>query len=211
MTASNPGSNPNQSEAQASAPAAPQLLNHEYDGIREFDNPMPRWWVWIFWLTFYYSVGYLVHYHVTGNGTSVSESYEADMAIAREAEALQSLGKELTEASLNTLMAKSDMMEDAKKLFVLRCAQCHLASGAGSIGPNLTDQAWLHGDASLMSIHAVISEGVPSKGMPAWKRQLSPIEVAKLAAFVGTLRNTRLPGKAPEGKNIELVSPKTAP
>jgi cytochrome c oxidase cbb3-type subunit 3 len=172
---------------------------------------MPRWWVWIFWLSFYYSIGYLVHYHLTGNGASVSESYEAEMAIAREAEAMSSLGGEISEQTLAGLMTKQEIVTDARKLFVLRCAQCHLASGAGGIGPNLTDAAWLHGDASLMSIYQVISDGVQSKGMPSWKRQLSAIELAKLAAFVGSIRNTTLPGKAAEGQRVNSASPQVTP
>jgi cytochrome c oxidase cbb3-type subunit 3 len=182
------------------------LLDHEYDGIREYDNPMPRWWKWIFWGSFYFSIGYFVHYHLTGNGPSVQASYEADLAQAREAEALALLGTETTEESLSKLTKDVAMMADAEKLFGARCAACHGLKGEGLIGPNLTDAHWLHGDASLLSIHKLIEQGVPSKGMPAWARQLKPIEVAKLAAFIGTKRNTNLPGpRGAEGTQLSLV------
>lgn len=180
------------------------LLNHEYDGIQEFDNPMPRWWVWLFWGSFYFSLGYFIHYHMTGNGESVASSYDTDLALAREKEALQAMGGGVTEDSLSKLMTNQAMMTDASKLFVQRCAQCHGNQGEGLIGPNLTDNYWLHGDASLMSIFEVISEGVQSKGMPPWKKQLRPIELSKVAAYVGALRGTNVPGpKGTEGRLIE--------
>lgn len=189
------------------------LLNHEYDGIREFDNPMPKWWVWIFWGSFYFGLGYFIHYHMTGNGESVAVAYDTDLALAREKEAMQAMGGEVNDESLSKLMANQAMMADASKLFIQRCAQCHGAKGEGLIGPNLTDNYWIHGDASLMSIYSVISEGVQTKGMPPWKKQLRPIELGKVTAYVGSLRGTNLPGpKGTEGKLIGGTSgPSDAP
>ena len=179
--------------------AQDQLLDHEYDGIREYDNPLPRWWVWIFAGSFWFSVAYFFHYHVSGNGQSVAAAYEADVAEAREREAKSSLAQPVSEESLGKLMADGDLMKDTKALFTQRCAVCHGDQAQGLIGPNLTDDAWLHGSGTLTDIFAVINEGVLSKGMPAWGKQLSPIEVRKLAAFVGTQRGKAIPGKAAEG------------
>jgi cytochrome c oxidase cbb3-type subunit 3 len=90
-------------------------------------------------------------------------------------------------------------MTDARALFTQRCSPCHGAEGQGLIGPNLTDEYWLHG-GKLMNIHRTVSEGVPAKGMPSWQMQLSPIELRKVVAFVGSeLRDKHLPGKPPEG------------
>src|SRR5690606_1318027 len=86
---------------------------------------------------------------------------------------------------------------------------CHGKKAEGLIGPNLTDDYWLNGDGSLLSIYRVINEGVPAKGMPAWNRQLLPVEVSKLAAFVGTLRGTNVSG--PKGQEGVLVSIPAAP
>lgn len=190
-----------------------RLLNHEYDGILEYDNPMPRWWVWIFWGTFHFSLGYFIHYHVTGNGESVSQSYDTELSVAREREAQQAMGGEATEASLANLMSNAAMMTDASQLFVQRCAQCHGNKGEGLIGPNLTDNYWLHGDASLMSIYKVVSDGVQSKGMPPWNKLLRPIELGKVSAYIGTLRGTNVAGpKGQEGQLIEtLPSAASAP
>ncbi len=181
------------------------LLNHEYDGIREYDNPMPKWWKWIFWGSFYFAVAYFLHYHITGNGESVAATYQADLTAAREKEAMAVMGTELSEESLAKLESNEAMMADAAMLFVQRCAQCHKQKGEGLIGPNLTDDSWIHGKPTLMNIYEIISEGVQTKGMPPWKRQLRPIEISKLAAFVGTLINTNVPGKAPEGTKIAVL------
>lgn len=186
----------------ASSVGHDELLDHEYDGIREYDNPLPRWWVWIFAGSFWFSVGYFFHYHLSPNGQSVLATYEADLREAREAEAKASLAQPVSEESLGKLLTDAALMKDAQTLFAARCAACHGDRAQGAIGPNLTDDAWLHGRATLTDIHGIIEAGVPAKGMPAWGRQLSPIELRKLAAFVGTQRGKAVPGKAPEGTVI---------
>ena len=186
------------------------LLNHEYDGIREYDNPMPRWWKWIFWGSFYFAIGYVFHYHI-GNGVSIAAGYEADVTEAREREAQAVMGTEVTEESLRKLMADEKMMADAGKLFLQRCAQCHGNHAEGLIGPNLTDEYWIHTNGSLLQLYELIGEGVLSKGMPAWKRQLRPVELGKLAAFVGSISNTNVKGpKPPEGRKITPGSAEAA-
>jgi len=186
---------------KSAAPEAP-VMDHEYDGIREYDNPLPRWWVWMWAGSFFFSVGYFFHYHVSHNGTSVSDDYTAEMAEAREAEAKQSLAEPVNEESLGKLMQNPALMADAKALFGLRCAPCHGANAQGLIGPNLTDNSWLHGAGKLTDIYGVVDGGVAAKGMPAWGRQLSPIELRKVVAFIGTLRGSNVPGKAPEGNAV---------
>lgn len=189
----------------AEDPNADLLLDHEYDGIREYDNPMPRWWVWIFWGSFYFSIAYFFHFHISGNGQTVAEDHQQAVALAREREAQQSLAAGISEQTLSELMAKTDVMNDASSTFIKKCAECHGNQGEGKIGPNLTDDYWIHGDASLMAIYQLVAEGVQTKGMPPWKRQMRPIELAKVAAFVGTLRGKNLDG--PKGKEGKLVKP----
>jgi len=178
------------------------ILEHEYDGIREYDNPLPRWWVWMWAGSFFFSIGYFFHYHVSHNGTSVSDDYVADLAEAREARAKQSLSEPVSEESLAKLMSDAALMTDAKALFGLRCAPCHGVNAQGLIGPNLTDDAWIHGAGKLGDIYGVVENGVASKGMPAWGRQLTPIELRKVVAFVGSVRATHVPGKAAEGTPV---------
>ncbi len=201
------GASPSQPAAAEHGSAAgerDQLLDHEYDGIREYDNPLPRWWVWMFAGSFWFAVGYYFHYHVSGNGTSVAAAYEADVAEAREQAAKSSLAQPVNEESLGKLMADAGLMKDAQAAFALRCAPCHGDKAQGLIGPNLTDNAWIHGQGTLTDIYNVVDQGVLAKGMPAWGKQLSPIEVRKLAAYVGTQRGKAVPGgKAPEGAVVE--------
>lgn len=179
-----------------------QLTSHVYDGIAEYDNPLPAWWRRIFWATFVFSLGYYVHYQLTGNGTSVDEEYAADMREYREMLAAQSLGKELNEEALANLMKDPVMLRDARTVFIARCAQCHAPGGQGDIGPNLTDDAWLNGDGTLMGLHEVVSNGRPQKGMPGWSQKLRPVELAQVVAFVGSIRNTNVPGRPPQGTRI---------
>lgn len=199
---------PQQAEGEAATTVAkeraePALLDHEYDGIKEYDNPMPAWWVRIFWASFFFAIAYAFHYHVSPNGVSVADAYEADMAQARAIEAKRSLGEAVTEAGLQKLALDPALMKDARAIFTQRCTPCHGEHGQGVIGPNLTDAYWLHGSAPL-DIYKTVSEGVPAKGMPAWKMQLTPIQTRELAAFVSTLSQNPVPGKAPEG---ELAGP----
>ena len=179
-----------------------QLLDHEYDGIREYDNPMPRWWVLVFWASFVFSLGYLFHYHLSDNGDSVAEEYALDMSRAREERAKGMLGETVSEAALEKMMKDPELIADAKPLFAERCAPCHADKGQGQIGPNLTDGYWIHGKGSLMDIHTIIRDGVPDKGMPAWGMQLTPIQQRKLVGLIGSLRGQNLPGKAPQGVEV---------
>lgn len=177
------------------------LLDHAYDGIQEFDNPMPRWWVWLFWGSFWFSAAYIFHYWA-GNGQSVASAYDDDVKVAAAVAAKQAMGQEVTEESLSSLMADPTTTESGKGVFVARCSPCHL-EGQGAIGPNLTDAFWIHGKGKLLDIYGVVSEGVADKGMPAWNRQLTPAELRQVVAYVGILRGKELTGKAAEGEKVE--------
>jgi cytochrome c oxidase cbb3-type subunit 3 len=169
---------------------------------------MPKWWKWIFWGSFYFSLLYFAHYHLTGNGNSVQVAYDGDVAQAREVEAQALLkGGGASEATLSEMVANVGLMADAKALFVEKCGQCHGNDGEGKIGPNLTDEYWLHGDGSLMSIYTVVNDGVPAKGMPTWSRQMRLVEVLKVSAFVGSIKHRNLPGpRPPEGTRVPAGS-----
>ncbi|MBM4362874.1 MAG: c-type cytochrome [Deltaproteobacteria bacterium] len=188
------------------AEAEAALTDHEYDGIQEYDNPMPGWWVSIFWGSFLFAVAYFLWYHVYDKG-SVAAAYAADMTLAREEQAARSLGGGVTEEALAGLAGNASVMADALGTFKLRCAPCHGQNGEGAIGPNLTDDHFIHGGGTFMDLHRVVDQGVVQKGMPAWGRQLSAIEVSKLAAYVGTLRGKNLPGKPPEGQKVGAPAP----
>lgn len=176
------------------------LLEHEYDGIREYDNPLPGWWVWIFWGSFVFAIGYFFHYHLSHKGESVMAAYESDERDAKARAGAEAIAQAATEESLKVVLADVTAVEKGKEIFVARCVLCHSDNGEGKIGPNLTDTRWIHGKGKLMDIYAVVDKGVDAKGMPAWGKQLSPVEVRQVVAFVGSIRNTNKPGKAPEGE-----------
>jgi cytochrome c oxidase cbb3-type subunit 3 len=187
-----------------------QLTGHEYDGIAEYDNPMPTWWTRIFWATFFFSIGYYVHYQLTGNGSSVEQSYAVEMQQERERMAAAALGDEVNEEALTRLMQDPAMMKDAQSIYKRRCLQCHADRGQGNIGPNLTDDHWIYESDGLMELFEIVSNGRPQKGMPNWSKILRPVEVAEVTAYIGTLRNTNVPGRAPQGKRLAAVAPASA-
>lgn len=195
-------------DSKRSAPGGvtDELLEHEYDGIREYDNPMPKWWVWMFWGSFWFALFYFFHFHVGAKGTSVAQAYVDELKEAREAEAKMAMGDAVSEEGLAKLMANKPMMGDTQAVFKARCEQCHADKGQGLIGPNLTDDSWIHGKGTLMDIYKTVDEGVPAKGMPAWGRQLTPIELRKVVAYVGSLRGTNVPGKPPEGEKVDMAA-----
>jgi cytochrome c oxidase cbb3-type subunit 3 len=178
-----------------------RLMSHGYDGIREFDNPLPGWWVWIFWATIVFSLGYWAYYQI-GPGPSDVAVYEAEMreAAARQPVATSSGG--VTDQALLVLQKNPGAMAKGKETFAGRCVPCHGDRGQGIVGPNLTDDFWLHGGRPS-EIYHTITEGVPEKGMVPWKTQLSPEEIAAVTAYVGTLHGTNPPNpKPPEGQKV---------
>jgi cytochrome c oxidase cbb3-type subunit 3 len=172
-------------------------MDHDYDGIREYDNRLPNWWLWILFGSIIFSLGYWLFFHTFGIGKLSAERYEAEMIAAAEAR-LGGAG-ELSDESLILASSIPDRVEAGRQLYAQHCVACHATQGEGLVGPNLTDAYWIHGGRP-MDIYKTISEGVIAKGMAAWERQLGPQRVQTLAAYVLTLRGKNLPGKAPEGQ-----------
>jgi cytochrome c oxidase cbb3-type subunit III len=177
-----------------------RLLDHSYDGIQEFDNPMPRWWVWIFYATIAFSVLYLIDR--TGfAGPGMHKEYEQQLADAEARWPRPAGGTD--GAALAALVASPAALEAGKTVYAGYCASCHAMDGGGGIGPNLADDYWLHG-ASASEIHTVVAEGVLAKGMPAWEKLLKPEQVDAVTAYVVSLRGTT--PAAPKPPQGELVS-----
>lgn len=177
-----------------------RLIEHEYDGIREYDNPMPRWWVLTFWATIIFAGLYLLNIGPIGAGDGWIAAYEADMAAFRAAHPVQTGPADA--GALLALAADEEAREEGEEIFTRSCAACHGPDGGGVIGPNLTDDAWLHG-GTIGEIHQVITDGVLAKGMPAWGRQLPPDEINQVTAYVWSLHGTTPTNpKAPEGEIV---------
>lgn len=181
-----------------------ELLDHEYDGIREFDNPIPAWWTWMWIGSMVFSFFYFMHFTVLGTGQSVEESYKEEMVAfnAMKAEMKAKALANLSDEVIAGYMKDAEAMKRGSEKFAQVCAACHGQKAEGLVGPNLTDPYWLHTDGTLMSIRQVIAVGVLEKGMPAWEAMMTPEELVELTAFIGTLRNTNVPGKEPQGDKV---------
>ena len=196
-------------ERHTKAPVSDEdyLLDHSYDGIQEYDNPLPRWWLALFWLTIIATPLYILYFHF-GPGMLALDRYDAAMIAFydKQAEELLKMG-EINESMLTGLMDDSSMMNSGEKVFQSKCATCHGMFGEGGIGPNLTDNYWLHG-GQLIDVYRTVREGVPSKGMLAWERQLRPAELMAVSSFVGSMLGNQPPNaKAPQGDLIERLPP----
>ncbi len=183
-----------------------RLLEHEYDGIREYDNPMPRWWLLTFAGTIVFAVIYTLNVGPVGNGRGRIADYEASMAAATAAHPAPT-GPAIAPERLLALAADHEAMEDGEKTFTTNCAACHRADGGGLIGPNLTDDAWIHG-GTITDIYTTVTKGVLDKGMPAWEKVLKPEQLAEVVAYVTTLKGTNPANpKAPQGVVAAPSSP----
>lgn len=170
------------------------MLTHNYDGIRELDNNLPPWWKYGFYLTIVVAFAYMIHYHVSKTGDLQTEEYNKEVAKgeAEVAQFLKNSASNVDETNVKLLTAESDL-NAAKEIFTGICSTCHGKHGEGnSIGPNLTDEYWLHGGA-LEDVFKTIKYGWPDKGMQSWKDQYSPTQIAQLASFVKSLRGTNPP------------------
>ena len=175
-----------------------RLLDHEYDGIQEYDNPMPKWWLWIFYVTIAFSVAYYFLPLPFGEGPGKIAEYEAEVARYKASQP-EPTGPGVSNEQLVALVSDRGALADGKTVYDANCAACHRADGGGLIGPNLADDAWLHG-GSPVEIHTTIAQGVLAKGMPAWDRILKPEQVNAVTAYVISLQGTNPKDpKAPEG------------
>jgi cytochrome c oxidase cbb3-type subunit 3 len=183
-----------------------RLLDHQYDEIQEYDNPLPRWWVYLFWATILYALLYWIDIPGIGTGKGRIADYEHDMAEARAKYGSALAPVQMSESELLALVAIRGEVEEGKKTFDLNCMPCHRADGGGMIGPNLTDRYWIHGGKPL-EVLTTVSQGVPQKGMPAWGQVMKPDQVASVTAYVLTLGRTHPKNpKGPEGLDADSLS-----
>jgi cytochrome c oxidase cbb3-type subunit 3 len=166
------------------------MLDHEYDGIRELDNNLPPWWVWMFYATIAFGFVYIIYYHILPYGLSQEEEYVAEVQQAEEARAayLAAAKNLVDENNVEMLTAAADL-KAGESIFMEKCMQCHAADGGGGVGPNLTDPYWIHG-GSIRDVFMTVKYGVPAKGMISWESQLRPAEMAQVASYVKTLEGT---------------------
>jgi cytochrome c oxidase cbb3-type subunit III len=184
----------------------PLLMDHEADGIRELDNKLPRWWVWLFYCTIMFSVVYLVYYHVLGAGDLMAAQYAKEIKVgnAIKAEAMGKFEKDIPNLQPSKELA---VLDNGKQTFQKLCAPCHRQDGGGLVGPNLTDDYWIHGSNFTDNVQTIWN-GVPAKGMITWKGTLKPNEIYEVASYIYTLRGTHPPNpKPPENQAPAKTGP----
>lgn len=174
-------------------------VGHSYDGIRELDNATPPWFTIAFIATIIFGLGYLYRYHVAHGAPNQYEEYENSVTQAKmEVEAyLKKSGSAIDENTVT--MRDAAGIADGAKLYTANCAVCHGDKGQGSVGPNLTDEEWLHG-CSIQDVFKSIKYGWVANGMKSWKDDFSGAQIADLASYIETLKGTKPAGaKAPQG------------
>lgn len=176
-----------------------ELLPHEADGIREYDNALPGWWLMTFYITIAFAIPYFLYYQF-GNGPTLVQEYEKEaQKAAVAAEAAKPKFKEPNAEELAAIMASPERRKQGSEVFKAQCLPCHGALGQGGIGPNLTDNFWINGGKPEQMV-VTVKNGVLEKGMPNWEPVLSPDEIYSAVAFVKSLRGTHpAGGKAPQG------------
>jgi cytochrome c oxidase cbb3-type subunit 3 len=172
------------------------LSGHEYDGIQELDNKLPKWWIWLFYITIIFAVVYFTSLHILQTGDTQDEAYKKEVEAATIRYQAVTPANTIDAANV-TLLTDATAMAAGKATFEKNCVVCHLAQAL--VGPNLTDDYWIHGCA-IGDIFKTISTGVPEKGMISWKDQLTPEQIQQVASYVVSLRGSNPPNpKAPQG------------
>ena len=175
-----------------------RLIDHQYDGIQEYDNPMPRWWLLTFAGTIVFSVIYLFNVGPVGSGPGRIAEYEAAMAKAA-AEHPAPSGGDVSAERLLAVRNDPHEVAEGQTVYAAYCAARHAPDGGGLLGPHPADGYWLHG-GSLPEIYATIVNGVLEKGMPPWGKSLKPEQLLEVTAYVASLQGTTPASpKAPQG------------
>ncbi|MEP3482104.1 MAG: cbb3-type cytochrome c oxidase N-terminal domain-containing protein [Fuerstiella sp.] len=188
----------NQSENEVS-------LGHSYDGIQEYDNPMPGWWKFVFLISALYAIPYMAYYHNGSADRTIHSDYSNAVAANMRLQ-FDEIGELAAEqATVMKYIDDDKWLAVGKSVFTTHCASCHGAAGQGKVGFNLTDDYWKHvkhaGD-----IAKVVIEGANNKSMPAWKSRLHPNEIVLVSSYVASLRGSN-PSGAAEPKPGEKIIP----
>jgi cytochrome c oxidase cbb3-type subunit III len=184
------------------------MLAHGHDGIYELDNRLPPWWVSMFYATIVFAFVYMGYYHFSGTERGQLVEYDKSMkalAIVR----YEAADRQANSVNENTVAALTDKpsIDAGKGTFIGKCAACHGQKGEGTVGPNMTDDYWIHG-GGIKNVFKIVKYGVAEKGMIAWGGQLKPSEIQEVASYLLTLRGTNPPNpKAPQG---EIYTPEGA-
>jgi len=192
-----------------------ELRDHAFDGIQEYDNRLPNWWLWTFYTACLFSIAYWIHFHTLGTGNLPGEAYREEQQQAAARLEAQMANVQITDELLEKLAREPEVVRAGEAIFKNPglCAQCHgpegngIVSGAMGAGPNLTDKFWINGGSPTEIYNTVMNGGRPDKGMQAWKVNGLTF-VQRAVAYVLSRRNTNAAGgKPPEPEAKEYVDP----
>jgi cytochrome c oxidase cbb3-type subunit 3 len=176
------------------------MLDHNYDGIEELDNDLPPWWKYGFYLTILVGIIYLFNFHVLHTGDLQGAEFDKEVAKAKleVAEYMKTAANNVDETNVKILTELADI-EAGKNVYTANCAACHGKIGEGGVGPNMTDNYWIHG-GDIVNVFKSVKYGWPDKGMKSWKEDLSPMQMAQVSSYIHSLIGSNPPnGKAPQG------------
>lgn len=179
------------------------LTDHDFDGIQEYDNPLPTWWLTTFYATIIFAFLYFIHYQF-GGGPTLTQELDVAMKNLEKAAAQHAPAQTETEVVLAEALKDPRFVPLGAGAFDAKCAACHGKELGGLIGPNLTDAYWIHGKGTRLDIANVIRKGVADKGMPPWESMLSRDEVYGLTAYILSKQGSNPPNpKAPQGEKVQ--------
>lgn len=177
-------------------------MGHDYDGIRELDNNLPPWWKYGFYVSIVFACFYLGYYEIFGDWSSEQEYITAMDEHEEIRSAYLARQADMVNEETVTILADASTLAAGKKIFQTNCVACHAADGGGNaIGPNLTDEYWLHG-GSINNVFTTIKYGVIEKGMTPWQDVLKPTEIQQVASYILSELQGSTPAapKAPQGE-----------
>lgn len=180
----------------------PIKTEHSYDGIEEYDNPLPSWWKWMFVASIVFAPFYWMFYHGGAPGRTIHDRYGSELAANTRLQFAE-IGELQPDAkTIMTYSQKKSWVYVGEVVFRANCISCHGRKGEGKVGPNLTDEHYKHIN-NVEDIAKVVAKGAAANAMPAWSNRLHPNEVVLVSAYIASLRGTNVDGgKAPEGKLI---------
>ncbi len=186
------------------------IEDHTYDGISELDNPAPAWFQALFYITIVFAIVYMIQYHMLGKPNLSDDEYKQEIFTAQQQkDELMKTGGLINETNVTLLTDKADI-DKGKEIFTVNCTNCHGPEGGGGVGPNLTDEYWIHG-GGIKNVFTTVKNGVPAKGMISWQTQLNPKQMNQVSSYVLTLQGTKPSNpKAPEG-NVWVDTTSTTP
>ena len=168
------------------------ILDHNYDGIKELDNSLPPWWIYMFYATIVFAVVYLVRFEVLDGDNQITEYNKAVTAAKSSLKEYKATATDIIDISTVTLLTDQKDLNRGKAVYNLNCAACHMADGGGGIGPNLVDEYWVLGGGTKNVFATISNGGRDGKGMIAWKKTLKPKDIAKVSSYILSLQ-----GKTP--------------